>query len=289
LIVSATSKAIARKVLSPGSRRVLRHVVGDVNAWRTSLDLALLERKVWQRRPGALVRWRNYVVRINDGPNFCILCKDIFLNRIYHFESQRPDPLILDCGSNIGMSIIYFKDVYPGARIIGFEPDPLIFPYLEDNITLTRLTDVQLVRAAVAEQQGTLTFYSDGKYASCIAEHLAAGIPNGWTKHEVPCVRLRDYLTEPVDFLKMNIEGAEWAVLADSEERLRQVREMIIEYHHLPGLPRTLHDILALLNRQGFEYLINDFDSEANGGVRPPFRLTPKSRYFLLIYARRLD
>jgi hypothetical protein len=87
----------------------------------------------------------------------------------------------------------------------------------------------------------------------------------------------------------MNIEGAELEVLADSEDRLRQINEMIIEYHHLPGLPRSLHDILQLLHRQGFEYLINDFDSETNGGVQPPFRLSPESRYFLLIYAKRLD
>ena len=54
----------------------------------------------------------------------------------------------------------------------------------------------------------------------------------------VSCDRLgRDYLTEPVDFLKMNIEGVEWEVLADSEDLLRQVREIVIEYHHLSLQP----------------------------------------------------
>jgi hypothetical protein len=88
--------------------------------------------------------------------------------------------------------------------------------------------------------------------------------------------------------LKMNIEGAEYDVIAECADRLRNVREIIIEYHHLPGLPRTLHQILAILHEQGFEYLINDFDSETNTGVRAPFQLTPDSRYFLLLYARRL-
>ena len=87
----------------------------------------------------------------------------------------------------------------------------------------------------------------------------------------------------------MNIEGAEWEVLADSEDRLSQVREMVIEYHHEPGLPRTLHKLLELLHRQGFEYLINDLDSETNIGSCPPFRLGPESRYYLLVYARRND
>jgi len=179
------------------------------------------------------------------------------------------------------MSILYFKHVYPDARIIGFEPDPAIFPYLKENISRNGLKDVQLIQAALAANEGTLTFYSDGKYGSCLAEHLPTDIPEGWTKYEVPCVRLRDYLTEPVDFLKMNIEGAEWEMLAASEDRLRLVREMVIEYHHLPGLQRTLHKILELLHCQGFEYLINDFDSETNSGVRPPFHLNPNSRYYL--------
>jgi hypothetical protein len=99
---------------------------------------------------------------------------------------------------------------------------------------------------------------------------------------------LRDYLAEPVDFLKMNVEGAEYDVLADSADCLRMIREMVVEYHHVPGLPRTLHKILALLDERGFEYLVNDFDPETNGAVEPPFRLRPETRYYLLIYARRM-
>jgi len=241
------------------------------------------------QKPGSLVRCLNYRVRIDDGPDYYTQYKDIFIHRIYHFEALSPAPYILDCGSNIGMSILYYKHVYPKAQIIGFEPNPAVFPYLQENIAHNNLADVQLVQVAMAAQGGKLTFYSDGKYGSCLAEHMPGGIPEGWVKYEVPCVGLRDYLIKPVDFLKMNIEGAEWEVLADSRDRLRQVREMVIEYHHLPNLPRTLHRILEVLNSQGFEYLINDFDPETNSGVFPPFHLTLKSRYYLLIYAKRMD
>ena len=282
-------KSIARRILPVSVRRVVRAGMNAANEAKVNWHLARFHRRVWNARPGSLVKCLNYTVRINDGPNFYILYKDIFVHRIYHFEAQRPDPLILDCGSNIGMSILYFKHVYPKARIIGFEPDPAIFPYLKENVVRNGLKDVQLVQAALAGREGTLTFYSDGKYGSCLAQHLPGDVPEGWTKCEVPCVRLRDYLTEPVDFLKMNIEGAEWEVLADSADRLRQVQEMVIEYHHLPGLPRTLHEILSLLHEQGFEYLINDFDSETNSAVRPPFRMSPDMRYYLLLYARQMD
>ena len=256
---------------------------------RVKWHLSRLRKTVVKERAGSLIRCQDYWVRINDGPNFYMLYKDLFAHRIYQFEAQRSDPVILDCGSNIGMSILFFKKLYPDARVLGFEPDPRIFPYLQENIALNRLQGVELFQAAVAAQEGSLTLYSDGKYGSFLGEGLPAEPTGGWVKYTVPCVRLRDYLNGPVDFLKLNIEGAEYSVLADSADRLRCVRELVLEYHHLPELPRTLHRILALLHDAGFEYLVNDFDGETNAGVRPPFCLTPETRYYLLVYARRLD
>jgi FkbM family methyltransferase len=284
-----TVRTFVRKATPGGVRQVIRYALDGVGGLNDDLKLAWLRGKVRDQNPGYTVQFLNYTARINDGPNFYNLYKDIFVHRFYHFEAQRPNPLIIDGGSNIGMSILYFKHVYPQARIIGFEPDPGIFPYLEQNMEANRLTDVRVVRAALAGQEGALTFFSDGKYGSYLAGDSTAAVPENWTKHEVPCIRLRDYLTDPVDFLKLNIEGAEWDVLADSEPMLRQIREIVIEYHHLPGLHRTLHKILALLHDHGFEYLINSFDSETNRGVIPPFCLAPESKYFLLIYAKRLD
>lgn len=282
-------QSIARKVLPVGVRQVIRDAVNRTGELRTNWHLARLRRRSCRQKPGSVVRCFGYTVRLNDGPNFFTLYKDIFIRHIYHFDAQRPDPLIVDCGSNIGMSILYFKRSFPRARVTGFEPDPAIFPYLQENIGRNVLQDVQLVQAAVTRNEGTLTFYSDGKYGSCLADYLPSGLPPGCQKYIVPCVRLYDYLAEPVDFLKMNIEGAEYDVLADSADRLRMIREMVVEYHHLPALPRTLHDILALLHDQGFEYLVNDFDSETNEAVRPPFSLMPETCYYLLIYARRLE
>jgi FkbM family methyltransferase len=282
-------KTFSRHALPAGLRHALGFFANAMVNSKRKLHLALLRKKVLKQPPGSLVRFANYGVTINDGPNFYVLYKYIFVNRIYHFEAQRSNPLILDCGSNIGMSILYFKKFYPKARIIGFEPDPAIYPYAQKNIEKNSLSDVQLVQAALAGQEGNLTFHSDGKYSSSLATHVVAELPREWKRYEVPCVRLRHYLTEPVDFLKMNIEGTEWEVLADSDERLRQVREMVIEYHHLPGLRKNLHKILTLLNKFGFQYLVNDFDSDINRTVHPPFRLTAESSYYLLIYAKRMD
>lgn len=282
-------KNIYRSILPVGIRRMIRLPVNVVREFRTNLHSARFKEKTCAQKPGSLVKCFNYDVRINDGANFHVLYNDIFIHGIYYFRSRRNDPVILDCGSNIGMSILYFKHIYPQARIIGFEPDPAIFPYLQENISRNGLTNVQLVQSALSGREGTLTFYSDGKYGSCLANHFPADIPDGWSKYEVPCVRLRDYLSNPVDFVKMNIEGPEWDVLADADDALRMVREMAIEYHHLPGLPRTLHKILELLHRKGFEYAVSDFNLATYSGARPPIQLNSNTRYYRQIYARRSD
>ncbi|MGH2453227.1 MAG: FkbM family methyltransferase [bacterium] len=281
-------RAFINRVIPHGLVRALslmKRDLGFLGDWKQDLHLLRLRRWARARRAGSLVRCKGYHLRITDGLSFYALYKEIFANRIYHFAALRPNPLILDCGSNIGMSILYLKQVYPAARIIAFEPDPSIFPLLHENIVRNGLKGVQLIQAALSRSGGMMTLYSDGRMGSYLATDPPAH-RKGWRKHEVSCVRLRDYLTEPVDFLKMNIEGAEWEVLADSEDRLEQVREMVVEYHYLPGVPPTLHDILALLHRKGFDYLVDDFDSES-GGVCAPFILTPHTRYYALIYARR--
>ena len=234
--------------------------------------------------------WRaidRYRVRVNDLPNFRILRKDIFERRIYHFESDHRSPRIIDGGANIGLSILYFKTMFPDARIVAFEPDPTILPFLGDNLAANGIDDVSLVEAALSGRSGEAVLHSDGKYGSSLHAPTAAPAATTDSTYTVSCVRLRDYLTEPTDFMKLNIEGAEWDVLANSEDRLRSVRAMVVEYHHQPGLPRTLHRILELLDRCGFDYLINDFDAETNPKSQPPFRIGPDSRYYLLIYGQR--
>ena len=155
-------------------------------------------------------------------------------------------PSSSDCGANIGLSALYFARVYPRARIIAFEPDPAIYPYLRENMALNHVNNARLMHAAVSARAGTMTLYSDGKYGSCLAEHASSDVTPASPTHEVLCVRLRDYLTERVDFLKMSIEGAEWEVLADSEDRLSQVDQMLLGtgIRYFRRTERTFADVI---------------------------------------------
>src|SRR3989344_3801784 len=58
---------------------------------------------------------------------FSHLWREIFVMENYRFSVDVPNPVIIDAGSNIGMSVCYFKRCYPAAKIAGFEPDPESF------------------------------------------------------------------------------------------------------------------------------------------------------------------
>src|SRR5688572_8635835 len=63
-------------------------------------------------------------VRCVDGASFVASYSEIFKRGIYRFETPSESPQIIDCGANIGLSVIYFKRLFPAARITAFEADP---------------------------------------------------------------------------------------------------------------------------------------------------------------------
>jgi FkbM family methyltransferase len=222
-----------------------------------------------------------YSVRYLDLLSLYMEYKDIWHHGIYHFDSTEPAPRVLDGGGYIGMSLLYTKHVHPGARITCFEPDPQIHKLLTRNVQANGLRDVELVMAGLAAERGSASFVPDGADGGRIVE--AEG------EESVSTVPLSSYLDERVDFLKLNIEGFELPVLEEAGDSLRNVREIVIEYHGWPDSPQRLGPLLSLLDAQGFRYLVNHFDYATNGAVRPPFTLARDTRWFALVYAKRQD
>ncbi len=226
----------------------------------------------------------NFRITYTDVLSLYVEYKDIFCRLIYHFESEKPKPLIIDGGGCIGMSVLYFKSVYPEARIICFEPDAEIFKILQHNLTTNGLNDVTLINAGLAKDEGVLSFSSDNVDGGKI-------VPNSQGNMKIQTVRLSTYISDTIDFLKLNIEGQELAVLQEVEEsgKLQNIKEMVIEYHGWPDESQKLGELLTILDRNGFRYLIHDFDWETCSASKPPFRLNPQVTWFCLIYARKQD
>ncbi len=225
-----------------------------------------------------------YKIRYTDIMSLYIEYKDIFAHKIYQFHPRVSTPYIIDGGGCIGMSVLFFKFTYPDAKIICFEPDPEIFKILKHNLTANGIKDVTLINAGLAKEEGILSFCSDNVDGGKIVESEQGNI-------KIRTVRLSEYLSGSVDFLKLNIEGQELPVLQEVEEsgKLRNIKEMVIEYHGWPDESQKLGELLTILDRNGFRYLIHDFDRETCSASKPPFHLDSGTPWFCLVYAQRQD
>src|SRR5438309_286226 len=76
----------------------------------------------------------DFDVAFSRYEQFAIVFAEIFVPQVYRFTPTRPDPLIFDCGANIGMAVLYFKWMYPRSRIVAFEPEPATFELLKRNV-----------------------------------------------------------------------------------------------------------------------------------------------------------
>ena len=184
------------------------------------------------------------------------LYREVFAEREYWFATDGPRPVILDCGSNIGMAILFFKALYPDAQITAFEPAPWACAAIDETIRANGLRDVTVHNAALADADGTLELFHDPSHpGSAVMSVFRDRMPGEPVR--VPAVRLSRHVTGPVDFLKLDVEGSELAVLRDlaSSGTIGQIRQMVIEFHHhMNPTVDNLSECLALLERNGFGY-----------------------------------
>lgn len=190
-----------------------------------------------------------------DGASCASAGASIFDQHIYAFDSLTPAPRIIDCGANIGLAILYWKNLFPRARITAFEADSAIFGVLEENVKHWGYSDVELIRAAIADRDGEAVFVSDGADAGHLRMLAAGEGGEGGNESNFTSVRtvaLSHYLNEPIDFLKVDIEGAEVDVLSSVADQLQCVERLFVEWHSFVGQPQRLHTLLEVLVNSGF-------------------------------------
>lgn len=208
----------------------------------------------------------------------------IFVELQYYFSARRRDPLIVDGGSNIGISVLFFKTLYPDARILAFEPASRAHELLLRNVEANGLRDVEVHQAALGREDTYVPFYEDpDDPATFRMSTRSERLPLGKSS-SVPQRRLSQLVREEVDLLKLDVEGSEDDVLAElvDARAVSRVRQLVVEYHHRLDPTRDhLDEFLACLREQGFGYQVSAKEIVASRAVaKPAFQ-------DVLVYARR--
>ncbi|HVR07865.1 MAG TPA: amino acid adenylation domain-containing protein, partial [Thermoanaerobaculia bacterium] len=210
------------------------------------------------------------------------LYQEIFVEEAYlqHGITLAEGDCIFDVGANIGMFSLFAGRLLAGVRIFAFEPMPEVFASLRLNTALYGL-DARLFDCALADAPGTaeLTFYPNatlmsGRYAAPAEEReMVRGVLRRQAAeatddqldevlrerlgtHRVTA-RLRtlseviaEHGVERIDLLKVDVEKAEWEVLAGlGEGDWPRVRQVVVEVHDTGG---RLEAVTGLLRRHGF-------------------------------------
>lgn len=189
--------------------------------------------------------------------------KEIFFDQTYSFNTSKINPIIYDCGSHIGMSVLFYKTKYPNAVIKCFEPDSTNFNLLKKNIAEWKFIDVDIFQNPVWICDEEVSFEG----TSSMSSKINLEINDQKNKNRIKAIRLSNLINEKIDFLKIDIEGAEYEVLKDCKEKLHFIDNLFIEFHSNFNQQYKLIEILKILDEKGFNFYLK----EANNIYNVPF------------------
>jgi len=157
--------------------------------------------------------------------------------------------IFIDAGANIGKySLLASKNA---SKIIAVEPENGNFTLLKKNMILNQVQNVKLINSALASKKGSIRLYvsDDSSTPSLYLKNKSEEI----NSYEVKSVTLNQLLTEnnvdQVDFLKMDIEGAEMEVLNHFSDSVGKIKKAIIEIHE----NKYFDDMKKIFENQNFK------------------------------------
>jgi FkbM family methyltransferase len=139
--------------------------------------------------------------------------------------------VVFDVGAGLGWeALFYSRKVGPSGRVIAIEAHPTIADYLKRSMELSRAGNTDVLHLAVADEAGTLMIEDDlsQHLGNSIGRDARGGVPVPAQTLDQIC---RERGIERVDFLKMNIEGAERPALQGMRGMIDRVAVACISCH----------------------------------------------------------
>lgn len=194
--------------------------------------------------------------------------EQIFTRHVYNFNSKTEEPFIIDAGANIGMAVLYWKKRYPKAKIIAFEPSREAYKSLVKNVEANNLKDVICIDKALSNTNGTQKFTTNEVISGSLI--LEKDLANNY---DVETTTLGEYLKDEVDFLKIDIEGAEKLIYDDVKTNIHNLNHVFLEYHSFINENQYLSKFLDLFEKNNFRYFIEGEYNKTNHFVEPKVSL----------------
>jgi FkbM family methyltransferase len=215
-----------------------------------------------------------FIVEADDrliSPWFIVTGRYDTVTTNYLLRNLRPESHCLDVGSNFGYFTCLMGRICAAGKVIGIEADPKIAEIAKDNVVINGFQETAMIlNAAASNRAGEVTLYRrTGRSANtsivrCGTEFTDFMREPPEQEFSVSGIRiddLRDEMGGRVDFMKLDVEGAEPLALAGAKATIEHNQQIQILMEWSPGQIRSA----------GFE--IDDFLKEIEASQLRPFEI----------------
>jgi len=175
----------------------------------------------------------------------------------------QPGMTFLDIGAHVGQyTLIASKIVGPTGQVCSFEAEPNNFACLQRNIATNNLANVKTFNVAIADTEGELTLHlgdpSNLGTNSLAPPHNASG--NEITVKSITLdIWKESNRIDCIDFIKVDIEGAEYRMLLGSKNLLNHSKSpffiMELNRSQLTAQGAGPAELISLLRSNNYDIL----------------------------------
>ncbi len=178
---------------------------------------------------------------IRGGSDDRFILNEIYIHEIYNppgFEIGNGD-IIIDIGGHIGIFSTYAAKLAKNGRVYAFEPTDSNFEIFEKHIKMNELGNIKLEKRAISDKSGIKKFYISNKGGTGgHSFYKEIDKVKDKTEIEVRTVSFAEIIKKnnikKIDFLKLDCEGAEYAILFNCPKRILNIIDKIaMEYHNM--------------------------------------------------------
>jgi FkbM family methyltransferase len=188
----------------------------------------------------------------DTGVEYALYCRGTYEEGILDYigKNYTGQGAFIDVGANIGLMSLYVATHFPDASVHAFEAHPLTMDIFKENLALNHATQVTPYAFALGSQEGSGMIYTDhgqnrGGASLVGSDTLSEGF-------EISLHRLDDLQLNPVEIIKLDVEGYELEVFKGAEKTLRRDRPtLIVEVSagrvHERALSHEIYDFIQAL------------------------------------------
>lgn len=156
------------------------------------------------------------------------------------FYNIKPGDIVLDCGANEGLiSIIYSQKVRQDGKVFSFEPDSKnIIEFNKNKLLNPDCNNIKIIQEGLWDKDDEVLFYESGTVASSFFYETEKSESKSVKVTSIDNFVYNEKI-EKLDFIKMDIEGAEIEAVKGSMKTIREFKPnfAIASYHIINDKP----------------------------------------------------